>query len=143
MAGRSGKPAAPETKPYRVRAWIQGLRDGEKWPAAGETIQLPDDEAADYLALGYIEFADDEHDPAAVDVTTPPEITTPPAPTVPTPAPAEVTTPAPAETPAPAASTDTGQPATEADPAADATATQQAPTNTPKVAVKKTATAAK
>lgn len=33
---------------------IGGTRDGEPWPAVGEAITLPADEAADYLRFGYV-----------------------------------------------------------------------------------------
>jgi len=33
---------------------ISGLRNGEPWPAVGEPITLPADEAATYLRLGYV-----------------------------------------------------------------------------------------
>jgi hypothetical protein len=135
------KTAAPETKPYRVRAWVQGLRDGKPWPQRGEVIDLPDDEAADYLALGYVEFTDEEPIEPVLDVATPAETTAPAPAEVTQPAPTEITSPAPAETPAQVAATPTDAAAASTDsaPAVEA----PAPTNTPKVAVKKTAAAAK
>lgn len=35
-----------------MRYQISGSRDGEDWPAPGETIDLPDDEAAELVATG-------------------------------------------------------------------------------------------
>lgn len=32
---------------------VTGTRNGEKWPAIGESIALPADEAAQYIANGY------------------------------------------------------------------------------------------
>ncbi|KAA9110179.1 hypothetical protein [Microbacterium rhizomatis] len=39
---------------------ISGLRDGEPWPAPGESIVLPADEAALYIANGYAKLPADE-----------------------------------------------------------------------------------
>lgn len=38
----------------RVRLGISGLRNGESWPAPGELIVLPEDEAAAYLVAGIV-----------------------------------------------------------------------------------------
>jgi hypothetical protein len=35
-----------------MRVQISGLRDGVDWPAPGETVDLPDDEAAELIARG-------------------------------------------------------------------------------------------
>lgn len=35
-----------------MQARISGTRDGEDWPAPGESIDLPDDEAVQLLATG-------------------------------------------------------------------------------------------
>ena len=37
---------------------ITGLRDGEPWPEAGESITLPAEEAALYVANGYAKLAE-------------------------------------------------------------------------------------
>lgn len=83
MGAAKAKDAAPETKSYTVRSWVQGLREGAPWPAPGEPIELSELDAADYLASGYvIESAPPEvSTPAAAAVTTPAatEVTTPPA----------------------------------------------------------------
>jgi len=47
---------------YTVRAQISGTRNGEDWPAPGSTIELPEDEAKDYLAAGIIATPTDESD---------------------------------------------------------------------------------
>ena len=53
-----------------MRRQISGTRDGVDWPAPGETIDLPDDEAATLIALGHAE-ADGVETPAdAIDRTT-------------------------------------------------------------------------
>ena len=36
-----------------MKIQVQGLRDGERWPGIGETIELPDDEAELLIAQGY------------------------------------------------------------------------------------------
>lgn len=36
---------------------IAGTRNGQRWPGIGETVELPDDEAAHYIAQGYCEAA--------------------------------------------------------------------------------------
>lgn len=38
-----------------MRRQISGTRDGVDWPAPGETIDVPDDEAATLIALGHAE----------------------------------------------------------------------------------------
>lgn len=40
---------------YTVLASVSGLRDGVAWPAIGELIALPADEAAAYVLFGYVE----------------------------------------------------------------------------------------
>jgi hypothetical protein len=35
-----------------ITAYISGARDGKPWPAAGQTISLPDGEAATLIAAG-------------------------------------------------------------------------------------------
>ena len=53
-----------------MRRQISGTRDGADWPAPGETIDLPDDEATTLIALGHAE-ADGVEVPAdAIDRTT-------------------------------------------------------------------------
>lgn len=39
----------------RMKATITGCRNGVNWPAPGETIDLPDNEAAEMCAAGYAE----------------------------------------------------------------------------------------
>lgn len=39
---------------------IGGTRNGEPWPEVGESIDVPDGEAADLIAVGYAEEATDE-----------------------------------------------------------------------------------
>ena len=48
-----------------MRVQISGTRDGQDWPAPGASIDVPDDEAAQLLALGLAtEGSDDDHQPA-------------------------------------------------------------------------------
>jgi hypothetical protein len=48
-----------------MKVQISGTRDGQDWPAPGTSIDLPDDEAAQLLALGLAtEGSDDDHQPA-------------------------------------------------------------------------------
>lgn len=44
----------------RMRIKIGGYRDLQPWPEIGDTIELPDAEAADLIANGYAEEATDE-----------------------------------------------------------------------------------
>jgi hypothetical protein len=37
-----------------VSAYVSGTRDGEPWPAIGESLTLPADEAEAYLKFGYV-----------------------------------------------------------------------------------------
>ena len=39
---------------------IGGYRNLEPWPAAGETIEVPDSEADDLVIAGYADYVDDE-----------------------------------------------------------------------------------
>jgi hypothetical protein len=39
---------------YEVRVQISGTRNGEDWPNIGGQIDLPEVEAADYLAAGFV-----------------------------------------------------------------------------------------
>jgi hypothetical protein len=40
---------------YIVKVWVQGLREGVKWPLPGETIDgLSESDALEYLNAGYI-----------------------------------------------------------------------------------------
>ena len=39
-----------------VRVEVSGSRNGQLWPAIGEVMELPADEAAQYLAAGYVEL---------------------------------------------------------------------------------------
>ncbi len=53
-----------------MRRQISGTRDGVDWPAPGETIDVPDDEAMQLISLGHAE-ADGVEVPAdAIDRTT-------------------------------------------------------------------------
>jgi hypothetical protein len=53
-----------------MRRQISGTRDGVDWPAPGETIEVPDEEAASLIQLGHAE-ADGVETPAdAIDRTT-------------------------------------------------------------------------
>lgn len=38
---------------------ISGLRDGKEWPAPGETVDLPDDEANLVVSGGHAELSDE------------------------------------------------------------------------------------
>lgn len=57
-------PAAPTVKrtkvapgvPVVMRVEISGSRDGVPWPAIGDGMVLPADEAAAYLVVGYVEL---------------------------------------------------------------------------------------
>jgi hypothetical protein len=46
--------AAPELGTFQVLVGIGGLRDGVPWPAVGELIELPSDEAEGYIRAGYV-----------------------------------------------------------------------------------------
>lgn len=37
-----------------LRTQFSGLRDGKPWPARGEAIELPDDEAVELLNAGHV-----------------------------------------------------------------------------------------
>lgn len=63
-----------------MKTQIGGYRNGEAWPPAGGTVDVPDHEAADLIANGYAEEANDapdaahddpvpadDHEPAAAD----------------------------------------------------------------------------
>jgi hypothetical protein len=41
----------------RMLVDISGTRNGQPWPRIGGTIELPDDEAAGYVAAGLAEIA--------------------------------------------------------------------------------------
>lgn len=47
-----------------MKLQISGTRNGEPWPARGETIDLPDDEAAALVAQGAAEPAGETADAA-------------------------------------------------------------------------------
>ncbi|WP_402465785.1 hypothetical protein [Isoptericola aurantiacus] len=64
MAARKRTQAAA-TGGYVVRASISGTRDGKDWPKPGERIDLPEVEASDYLAAGFIEKAVTDTTPKA------------------------------------------------------------------------------
>lgn len=46
----------------RMRALVSGSRDGKKWPKPGETLEVPEAEAAQLIAQGIAE------DPAAAEL---------------------------------------------------------------------------
>ena len=47
----------------RMKADVSGSRNGQPWPARGETLELPDDEAANLCANGMAEpVGDVDHD---------------------------------------------------------------------------------
>lgn len=41
------------SKVVEITARISGSRDGVDWPAVGESLTVPDDEAADLVKLGF------------------------------------------------------------------------------------------
>ena len=49
----------------RMLAEINGTRDGVDWPKRGQTIDLPDHEAADLILGGLASAADDTEAPSA------------------------------------------------------------------------------
>lgn len=52
----------------RMKTTVSGSRDGVPWPPRGETVELPDDEAAALCASGMAEpVADDEVETAVPD----------------------------------------------------------------------------
>lgn len=53
-----------------MRRQISGTRDGVDWPAPGESIDLPDDEAAQLIALGHAVVPGEEPAPEAIDRST-------------------------------------------------------------------------
>ncbi len=53
-----------------MRRQISGTRDGVDWPAPGETIDVPDDEAAQLISLGHAVVPGEEPAPDAIDRTT-------------------------------------------------------------------------
>lgn len=55
---------------------ISGTRNGEDWPAAGSTVDLPDDEAAGLLATNSAVLPDDEASIESAAVNTKPTIRT-------------------------------------------------------------------
>lgn len=53
-----------------MRRQISGTRDGVDWPAPGETIDVPDDEAATLIALGHAVVPGEDPAPGAIDRST-------------------------------------------------------------------------
>lgn len=49
----------------RMKTHIGGYRNFVEWPDVGETIELPDPEAADLIAAGHAEEATDDEEPKA------------------------------------------------------------------------------
>ena len=65
----------------KMQTQISGTRNGQDWPAKGEIIDLPDDEAKDLIAGGLAEAVDEtEPETPAIDETAtaprPPETAT-------------------------------------------------------------------
>ncbi|WP_326808174.1 hypothetical protein OHB04_22815 [Streptomyces sp. NBC_01775] len=59
----------------RMRAELSGTRDGLPWPQKGQTVELPDEEAAHLVAAG---LAESESGPEVEEATAPaPETSTP------------------------------------------------------------------
>lgn len=64
MAGQEAEAGGSAKKPakakgetgvkVKVAVAISGLRNGEPWPAVGESITLPEHEAEGYLRFGYV-----------------------------------------------------------------------------------------
>lgn len=50
--------AAAEEVEVVMQITITGLRNGQPWPAVGGSISLPADEAAGYIANGYVKPAE-------------------------------------------------------------------------------------
>ncbi|MFF1843055.1 hypothetical protein ACFVW9_15080 [Streptomyces sp. NPDC058217] len=44
----------------RMKVSVSGTRDGESWPAKGGTIDLPEDEAKNLIAIGVAAEGSDE-----------------------------------------------------------------------------------
>lgn len=44
----------------RMRVEVSGTRNGEPWPAKGDIVELPKEEAANLLAIGLAVETDDE-----------------------------------------------------------------------------------
>lgn len=44
----------------RMKVSVSGTRNGEPWPAKGGTVELPQDEAKNLVAIGLAVEADDE-----------------------------------------------------------------------------------
>lgn len=51
----------------RMKGYVSGTRDGEPWPAPGEELELPDEEAVSYLGSGLVVPVSDKAESAAVD----------------------------------------------------------------------------
>lgn len=49
----------------RMKVSVSGTRDGESWPAKGGTIDLPEDEAKNLIAIGVAAEGGDEENAAA------------------------------------------------------------------------------
>lgn len=47
----------------KMRRQISGTRDGQDWPAPGEEINLPDDEAVTLLGQGMVEAVEEKAEP--------------------------------------------------------------------------------
>jgi hypothetical protein len=47
----------------RMRISVSGTRDGKAWPSKGETIDLPDDEARNLVAIGVAAELDEDEQP--------------------------------------------------------------------------------
>lgn len=72
-----------KNKSYTVTQVISGTRNGVDWPKPGGTIELPDDEALDYLNAGYVRplatSTPEVSTPAPAEIAAPPAVAATPA----------------------------------------------------------------
>lgn len=61
----------------RMKFKIEGTRDGVRWPAAGELIDLPAGEALDLVSSGAAELVDEVPEPAPAPEVRPAAVVTP------------------------------------------------------------------
>ncbi|MEU6344480.1 hypothetical protein ABZ883_26430 [Streptomyces sp. NPDC046977] len=54
----------------RMKTTLSGTRDGQPWPARGELVDLPDEEAAHMVSVGLAETADGD-EPVVEEATAP------------------------------------------------------------------------
>lgn len=50
----------------RIKSRVSGNRNGKLWPAVGESLEVPEDEARQLAAMGVVEVVDAEPVEAAV-----------------------------------------------------------------------------